>query len=126
MQHKSKAQAQTIVLNEQCTLYEYDTHDNSASNMSQADITGRYPTTGWVRNTDCDERVYIIAGSGALLLRHKLATPPLMAEKTQALHTADTVFIPKGEYFAWQGDNLQLCIFCTPAWTPEQYEVIDK
>jgi mannose-6-phosphate isomerase-like protein (cupin superfamily) len=115
MRFSARSTAKKFVASRECTVWEYQL-GSSKVNGSVAEVNGRYPTKGWAVNEECDELVYVISGSGKIL----------MPDKETDIQPGDTAIIEAGEKFAWQGDELAIFIPCMPAWRPEQHKVIDE
>lgn len=82
--------------------------------MSLIRISGRYPESGWARNRECHEVVYIQSGNGRL---------EFAEGKTINLQQGDVVHVNPGHAFAWSG-QIDLIMACSPAFTANQYELI--
>jgi len=82
-------------------------------NGAVVEISGRYPATGRVMNTECKEMGYVIKGAGKVAIEG--------AE--HALAEGDLVLIEPGEKFYWEG-NMTMFIPCTPAWHSEQHQEV--
>src|SRR5680860_381018 len=68
-------------------------------------LDGRYPDTGRVVNEKCKELVYVIEGTGILMIE---------GEEIQ-LAEGDLAMIEPGEKYFFEG-KLKLFTPCTPAW----------
>lgn len=97
-----------------CTVWEYD-YPSQDSSFGLAEINGRYPETGFVINTDCDEIFYVISGQG------KIETENI----TQEINEGDCIFLEKNKKYASAGKNLKLALFNTPKWDISQHKVIN-
>lgn len=95
------------------TIHEYDTHDPAISGAT-AVIKGRYPERGYVMNKVCKELVYILEGSGTLI----------MPSGSVSFAKGDELFIDAGEVYAWEGDMV-VYMATTPLFDPAQYVEID-
>jgi len=80
--------------------------------MTLITIAGRYPA-GWARNKVCHEMVRVQSGKGTLLFRDG---------EVIELSTGDAVYVPAGNWFAWDGD-MTIVMACSPAFSKEQYEI---
>ena len=114
MKFRSKKDAKKIIASKECVIWEYPLGTDSA-NGAVAEINGRYPKTGYAKNTVSQELVYVIAGKGVLEF----------IDREVQLAKGDVALIEAGEAFAWQGKNLEVFIPCFPAWRPEQHEAIE-
>lgn len=97
-----------------CIVYEYPTKSSDIS-IAVAKITHRYPDEGYAVNHKCTEMGYVLKGSGKLVTQTKEAN----------LSEGDVVYIAPGEKFYWEG-NLTIVLPTTPAWTPDQYELLPQ
>jgi len=96
-----------------CTVYEHK-HGDKDIDIAEVEIRGRYPESGHSINEECKELFLVSRGSGKIEID---GHPFELAE-------GDSLLIqPKQKYF-FEG-NLDLIITCRPAWTPEQYRVIE-
>ena len=109
-----KGNATVIHVAPEFKIIEYGHLGNGITNGTVAEISGRYPRSGWGMNKISDELVYVISGNGTLE----------MPNKKEVLSEGDVAFIPKGQQIAWNGKNLKVFIPCIPAWTNEQHELI--
>lgn len=94
-------------------IHEYDTHDTAISGAT-AEIKGRYPERGYVMNKICKEVVYILQGSGKLI----------MPSGTTEFVAGDEIFLDAGEVYAWEGDMV-LFMATTPLFDPAQHVEVD-
>lgn len=108
-----KEQTKEFKNGENCTAIEYPWGDKDI-NGAVIVLTGRYPAVDRVVNSKCKEMVYVIHGSGKLVLEGK----------TIALKEGDLVLVEPGEKYFWDG---QMTLFtpCTPAWSPNQHKEIE-
>ncbi len=97
-----------------CEVLEYPLNDSDI-NCATAVITGRYPEKGYCVNEKCKEMIYVIEGNGTL------------NKKNETIHfeKGDVILIEKGEIYFWDA-NCRLVMPCTPAWYPEQHELIEE
>lgn len=85
-----------------CTVYEYPFEDEDI-NMAAVELTGRYPSSGYVFNESVKEMIFVVSGTGKIIIE----------ESEYALHKGDMILIlPKQKYFL-EGD-LELVIPCSP------------
>lgn len=92
-----------------CIAYEYPIDDKDI-NGAVIEISGRYPDEGRVTNKVCKELVYVIDGSGKLVIE----------DKKILLNPGDQVLIETNEKYYFDG-KFTLFTPCTPAWYPEQH-----
>lgn len=93
--------------------YEYNIEDADI-NYCIVDIDGRFPTEKWAINRKCKEMAHVLSGSGILVIEGT----------TYKLKPDDVVLIDVNEKYYWEG-KMRLGIPCSPAWYPEQHEVVD-
>ena len=93
--------------------YEYNIEDKDI-NYCVVDIDGRFPKEKWAVNHKCKEMAHILSGSGVLVV----------GNKEYQLKKNDVVLVNMNEKYYWQG-KMRLGVSCTPAWYPEQHEVVD-
>ena len=93
--------------------YEYNIEDEDI-NYCVVDIDGRFPKEKWAVNHKCKEMAHILSGSGVLVV----------GNKEYQLKKNDVVLVNMNEKYYWQG-KMRLGVSCTPAWYPEQHEVVD-
>ncbi len=89
------------------------TASDAPLDMAEITISGRYPESGWAKNRKSHEIVRVLGGTGSLQLRDA---------DTVRLAEGDVVHVPAGQWFAWGGD-MTIIMACSPAFSPEQYEV---
>lgn len=107
-----KSQTQEFKNSPVCTFREYPFGDTDI-NCDVVDIKGRYPDTGQVINQKCKELVYVVSGSGEVVVENK----------ENLIEEGDMFLIKSGEKYFFSG-NLKLVISCAPAWTPEQHKIV--
>ena len=113
LQAQRQNEAQEVKNGDTCIVFEYPLRDNDI-NIATIKISGRYPETGFAVNKKCKEVVYVEGGEVNLTVENK----------TVALKKGDTALIEPNERFCWEG-NATLFMPCTPAWTPEQYKMVE-
>lgn len=97
-----------------CTAIEYPLNDPTI-NGAVIIINGRYPEKGKAYNEVSKEMVYVIKGSGKVVVENKEII----------LNEGDLVLIEPNEKFYWNG-NMTLFMPCTPAWNPSQYKEVEQ
>jgi mannose-6-phosphate isomerase-like protein (cupin superfamily) len=105
--------AETFVNGTTCTVYEYG--GDEALSGAIAEINGRYPENGWAANTAVKEMVFVLSGSGKIVTKQG---ERLLQKDTMAL-------IDINEQYYFEGEQLRIFMPTTPAWTPDQYKVIE-
>jgi len=97
-----------------CTVWE---HDHPTDNLSLATtlIDGRYPEEKRVTNTECEEIVYVIGGSGVI-----------HSDKGDfEIKEGDSYSFKKNEKYYIDGNKLFLTLINAPKWTFEQYKEVE-
>ena len=112
MEHVKKHAAVKKEISPQCTVYEYPM-TNSEMNLAVAEITHRYPDSGYAINHKSSEMGYVLKGSGKLVTE----------THSVSLSAGDVVYIPRGEKYYWDG-AITVVLPATPAWHPEQHAVL--
>lgn len=95
-------------------FHEYQFPFKNAS-LGVSEINGRYPTKGY----DVDEKV-----EASWYVEHGKATI-FIAGQTYNLEAGDMIYVPAGEKFWIEGENLRLVVCSSPMWTPEQHKHIE-
>ncbi len=80
-------------------------------NGAVIEVKGRYPDKGRVVNQKCKELVYVLDGSGKVVVEGK----------ESSFNKGDLFLIEPGEKYFWQADCVVL-ICCSPAFYPEQHK----
>jgi mannose-6-phosphate isomerase-like protein (cupin superfamily) len=109
----TKAQSQEFKNGASCAVYEYPMDDRTI-NGAVVKLSGRYPDKGSSVNSTCKLMAYIIEGSGAIFVDGK----------ETRVDKGDLVLVEPNEKYYWQG-SMELFMPCAPAWTPEQYKVVE-
>lgn len=97
-----------------CIVWEYKFGKENLD-LAVAKIDGRYPETGRVVNTECDETYYVTAGSGTI--HHESGD--------FEINPGDAFFFEKGDKYSVEGKDLTLVMSNSPAWYPEQHQNTD-
>ena len=79
-------------------------------------VNGRHPESGSEYMHDCQFIVYIIKGDGKIYAGDEIFN----------VKVGDTVYVPTENKFAAEGKCLEYITVQTPAWYPEQAEVVSK
>jgi len=98
----------------ECVVFEYPLEDKDI-NGSIAEISGRYPESGFALNEKCKELVYVIEGSGFVV----------MDGSEIKIKKGDSILVNTNEKFAWKG-KMKIFMVCTPTWYPDQHKVYKK
>jgi mannose-6-phosphate isomerase-like protein (cupin superfamily) len=109
--HIAKEQAKKISNADSCTVWEYS-YPSELSSLATAHIDGRYPESGTVANTECEEVYYVIAGDITI---HS-------TKGTFECTEGDVYFFEKGEEFWVDGHECQLVLMNAPKWNSEQHK----
>ena len=108
-----KNQAEKIKNNDVSDAFEYPSDDKDI-NGAVIELNGRYPDKGRVVNLECKELVYIIDGSGKVVVE---------GEEVK-LNSGDILLIKPRERYFCEG-NLKFLVSSTPAWNEGQYKKVD-
>lgn len=96
-----------------CVVWEYPLQQ-PVCDLAVACITGRYPDERRAVNTACDELVYILEGTGEIVIEHT----------HYKLETGDAILIQSGEKYYWEG-SFKILMTCRPVWNPEQHQNVE-
>jgi mannose-6-phosphate isomerase-like protein (cupin superfamily) len=96
-----------------CVALEYPLNDPDI-NVAVIELDGRYPEKGFASNAISKELAFVVKGAGKMVVDGREI----------AVSEGDLTFIDPGEKFYWEG-KMTLVMPCTPAWTPEQYKIIE-
>lgn len=113
MKFVKASEAQKHKLSDVCTSIEYPMGDDDI-NGAVGIINGRYPDKGRVVNEKCKEMVFVLEGSGKIVIE---------GEKVK-FQKGDLLLIDPGEKYYWEG-NFKIFMPCTPAWYLEQHKEVD-
>jgi mannose-6-phosphate isomerase-like protein (cupin superfamily) len=108
-----KSDSQTHKNSDSCVATEYPMDNEKDINIAYITINGRYPEKGKARNNVCKEVFYIVKGSGTLYF----------GGEEYEVGKGDVLMVEPGDEYYWEG-NVELVVPCSPAWYPEQYEVV--
>lgn len=109
MQFVRRDQVQFHKNSDLCTALEYPMTDKDI-NGAVIELAGRYPDKGRVTNLKCKELVYVISGTGKVVIEGNEVL----------LNPGDLVLIEPEEKYFFAG-SIKLLSSCTPAWYPEQH-----
>jgi len=98
---------------DKCIAYEYSIEDKDI-NIAYIEIDGRYPDKGRVTNTECKEMLFVVEGSGKVVVEGKEI----------ALNTHDVALILPNQKYYFEG-KLKMVMPCSPAWFPKQHKEVD-
>jgi mannose-6-phosphate isomerase-like protein (cupin superfamily) len=96
-----------------CTVFEYD-FPSKTLGFATAKINGRHPEKGRIINTKCDIIYYVVSGKGLVNVNNK----------KYPLTKGDTIFIKKGSPYFVIGQNLNIILPTSPAWTLKQLKEV--
>lgn len=96
------------------TIWEFPTNDTTISG-ALAQIKGKYPETGYVLNEVSYELVYVVSGSGRLV----------MPEKTVTFNQGDQILLVPNEKYRWEG-NFTIFMATAPKFEPQQHKVLEE
>lgn len=97
-----------------CTVWEYD-YPSRNSSFGTSLINGRYPESGKVLNTECEELYFVISGSGTV------HTP----KGDFDIEQGDLYYFEANEPYWVEGNNLFITLFNSPKWSMEQHRVVE-
>ena len=99
---------------DKCKTLEYSFKDKEID-LGIATISGRYPDSGYCLNLVSKELIYVIEGKGTLNFENKKIE----------FSKGDSILIESNEKFYYDTDYCVISMTCTPAWSAEQYKLID-
>ena len=77
-------------------------------------LNGRYPEKGQVTNEVCKELVFVVEGTGRLVVGNDI----------QEIQQGDLALLLPGDKYYFEG-QLTMFMPCSPAWYPGQHKKID-
>lgn len=98
----------------ECVAYEYPFEDKDI-NVAIIEVSGRYPSSGYVTNEQVKEMLFVTSGAGKVVIGFD----------EYELVKGDMVLINPGQEYCIDG-NLELVISCSPAWYSEQHKNVDE
>jgi len=98
---------------EACTAIEYPLGDKDI-NGAVIKLNGRYPEKGQVTNEVCKELVFVVEGTGRLVVGNDI----------QEIQQGDLALLLPGDKYYFEG-QLTMFMPCSPAWYPGQHKKID-
>lgn len=113
MKFISKEDSEKFEHSDKCTVYEYSFGDKDID-CAIAEISGRYPESGFVVNNECKELIYVLEGEGKVVTRDNVIE----------FKEGDAFIIESKEQYFWDA-RCKVLMPCTPAFTPDQYEHIE-
>ncbi len=108
-----RAEARQFRNGEHCVAHEYPLSDADI-NGAVVELTGRYPTQGYVVNDVCKELALVLEGGGRLHTSD---------DRTVELESGDLVLLLPGEEYCFEG-RMTLFVPSSPAWYPEQHRTV--
>ncbi len=111
----TKKLATKVSNSEKCIVHEYRIESDLIS-FCTAIINGRYPDSGRVSNSECEEIYFVTGGTGTI---HSEFGDFNIAQ-------GDLYHYKKGEKYWVEGDNLQLVLVNSPKWSPEQHQELPE
>lgn len=99
---------------DKCKTLEYSFNDKEID-LGIATINGRYPDKGYGVNLVSKELIYVIEGKGTLNFENKKIK----------FSKGDSILIEPNEKYYFDTDYCVISLACTPAWSSEQYDIID-
>jgi len=95
-----------------CYSLEYPSK-NKDINGAIVKLNGKYPKIGKVTNLKCKELIYILSGSGKIIINNK----------ENEIKNGDIILINKKEKYILNG-KLSMFVACTPSWNKKQHKWI--
>lgn len=114
MQIIKKDQVAKFSNSEKCKLESYS-FDDKGIDFAIAEITGRYPDKGYCQHLVSKELVYVLDGEGKLHFEDKIVE----------FSKGDAILILNKEKYYWETNYCKVALPCTPAFSVEQYRIID-
>ncbi|MFC1711638.1 cupin domain-containing protein [Patescibacteria group bacterium] len=108
-----KDKTKRFVNSKACFGFEYPFKDKDI-NGAVIELKGRYPDKGRVVNLKCKELVYIIKGSGKIVVEGKQVE----------FSKGDLILLKPNEKYYWQATCLILAV-CVPAFNPNQHRHVE-
>lgn len=103
------------VSSSKCQVTEYPFKKDNLD-LGIANISGRYPDSGYCLNEKSDELVYILEGNGKIVFENKEVL----------VNAKDALIINAGELYYWNTDKyLKAAMICNPSFKVEQYKNIN-
>jgi len=110
-----KADRKTLQASSTTIVYEYPFPDKDLS-MAIITINGRYPDKGRTLNEKSKEIIYVISGSGKVLIE----------DEVFEVSEGDQVFVPNNVKFHYRDcKNMTVAVPTTPAFDPAQHKFVD-
>jgi mannose-6-phosphate isomerase-like protein (cupin superfamily) len=103
------------IVDDNTTVNEY-TNVSSSYSVATAKITGRHPMSGFIANTENEQAYFVTSGSGIIYFPDG---------REFKINKGDYVHFAKGQFYAASGEELEIVLFNTPAWRPEQMISMD-
>lgn len=98
---------------DKCKTIEYPFGDEEID-LGLAEITGRYPDSGYCVNLVSKELIYVIEGSGTLYFENEIVN----------FQKGDSILINNNEKYYWDTQYCKVSMTCTPAWSEEQHKLV--
>lgn len=108
-----KKQTKEFENSENCIVTEYPMK-NEIMNGAVINLSGRYPDEGEIVNLRSNELVYIMKGSGFVVVENNM----------RSLRQGDLILIKAGEKYFWSGNNLVVFVVNNPPWRAEQHKIL--
>ena len=115
MKNITLEKAEVFDKNEICKTIEYSFQDKDLD-LGIAIIKGRYPEKGYCMNEISKELIYILEGTGKIITN----------KKEISFKEGDAIFINPKEKYYWDTTYCKASMSCTPAWSPNQYKVVEE
>lgn len=99
---------------DKCKIIEYSFNDKDID-LGLAEITGRYPESGYCVNLVSKELIYVLDGSGYLCFENDKIN----------FQKGDAILIDSNEKYYWDTNYCKVSMSCTPSWNNEQHKLVD-
>ncbi|HBS48497.1 TPA: hypothetical protein DEO28_01185 [Candidatus Dependentiae bacterium] len=97
-----------------CIVHEYVMPSNNLS-FCRAEIDGRYPESGKVLNSGCDQIYYVLSGEAKIFYKNQFFN----------IKSGDLFFFEKNQEYFVEAQKLVAAVINSPKWTAEQYRKLD-
>lgn len=108
----SKSKTKKNINATNCSSLEYPSKDKNI-NGAIVKLNGKYPKIGKAANLKCKELIYILSGSGKIIIN----------DKVNKIKKGDIIIINKNEKYILNG-KLNMFVACTPSWNKKQHKFI--
>lgn len=98
-------------------IYKFPTQ-TKLFDLARMVVNGRHPENPkeFILESDCHFMIYVIKGSGKIYA----------GDEMFSVSAGDVIYVPPGNKFACEGKDFEYITFDTPAFYPEQSEIITE